>query len=250
MSRSSSKAKSKPATVGKVRSAVLTDKNTKPLRLVIAGGSGRMGAEIKALALVAPKQWELVGEISRSSKFEIRPGSCDVIIDFSSPDLLESLLKKSVSSKIPYVCGTTGFSSAQLKLLPNASKSIPVFHAANMSVGVAVFKRMLSELKSLVDYDFHIHEIHHRHKKDRPSGTALWLHEALKSAIGRDVEISVERGGGVFGIHEVRAMGPEEVLTIQHSALNRAVFARGALQAAQWLVHQSSGLYGMDDLLK
>jgi len=221
-----------------------------PLRLVIAGSSGRMGLEIKALALQDAKTWTLAGEISAETQFQINKGAADVLIDFSVPEALPHLVGACSREGVPYVGGTTGLSTTHKQGLVDAAKLVPVFYAANMSLGIAVMQKMMAEMRALKHFDFHIHEIHHIHKKDRPSGTALPLHESLKSAIGRDVEMSVERGGGVFGVHDVRALGPDEVLTLQHQALNRTVFARGSLHAAQWLVSQSPGLYGMADLVK
>lgn len=224
--------------------------NSVPLRLVIAGSTGKTGKEVKNLALVEATTWNVVGEITRTVNFDFTKTKIDVVVDFSSVESFSRILNACVEAHVPIVCGTTGISVSQKNELSTASARIPVFYAPNMSLGVAVLRKMLMGLSVLSDYDFHLHEIHHKHKQDRPSGTALWLQEALHSALGRTVEITVERGGGVFGIHEVRAHGPEETLSISHNALNRVVFARGALHAAQWLVGRSPGLYSMDDMLK
>lgn len=110
--------------------------------------------------------------------------------------------------------------------------------------------RMLAQFSRLEGYDFQIEELHHNRKKDKPSGTALFLQEKLQSAVGSPLEAPVAiRGGGIFGIHRVWAMGQEETITLEHTAMNRRVFARGALKAATWLLGRPPGFYSMDDVL-
>ena len=110
--------------------------------------------------------------------------------------------------------------------------------------------RMLSQMKQLEGFEFQIEELHHNRKKDKPSGTALFLQEKLTEAVGPHVPAPLAiRGGGIFGIHRVWAMGEEEMVTIEHTAMNRRVFARGALKAARWILGRSPALYRMDDVL-
>ena len=146
--------------------------------------------------------------------------------------------------------GVTGLTSEQKGELVKASGVTPIFWAPNMSLGVAVVARMLNEFSKLEGFDFQIEELHHTRKKDKPSGTALFLQDKLKKAVSAVVpEPMAIRGGGIFGIHRVWAMGEEETITLEHNAMNRRVFARGAFKAAKWILQQKSGLYSMDDVL-
>ena len=220
------------------------------LRILVAGSSGKVGQELKKMIALDPKKFVLAGEISSEQKTAINKQNMDVVIDFSQPELFEKLISECASQQVPLVSGTTGISKTALEALKQVSQKAPMFWAPNMSLGIAVFNKMIEQLKTLQGYDFHIHEVHHNQKKDKPSGTALLLQKTLQATVGKDVAVTAARGGGVFGIHELDAFGPEEILKIEHHALNRAVFARGALQAAQWLVQQPPGLYDMTHLLK
>ena len=134
--------------------------------------------------------------------------------------------------------------------LKKASQQIPVLWSSNMSVGVNFLNGLLKHFKSLKGFDFQIEEVHHRHKKDAPSGTALTLQKTLQSAVETPLpEALAIRGGGVFGIHKVWAIADEEVLTFEHQALNRKVFAKGAVAAARWIAGQPPGYYSMLDVL-
>ncbi|WP_374029484.1 4-hydroxy-tetrahydrodipicolinate reductase [Bdellovibrio bacteriovorus] len=122
--------------------------------------------------------------------------------------------------------------------------------SSNMSLGVAVLNEALKSLSAISHFDFQIEELHHNKKKDKPSGTAITLQENLEKAVGRELpEALAIRGGGIFGVHKIYAMSDEEVLTFEHTALNRTVFAKGAVQAAEWLVKQKPGLYQIRDVL-
>ena len=119
-----------------------------------------------------------------------------------------------------------------------------------MSLGVAVLTEALEVFSKISQYDFQIEEFHHNRKKDRPSGTAKSLQEKLEHSVGRKLPEPVSiRGGGIFGVHKVHAMAEEEHLVFEHIALNRAVFARGAVEAAQWLCSKKKGFYSMRDVL-
>jgi 4-hydroxy-tetrahydrodipicolinate reductase len=110
---------------------------------------------------------------------------------------------------------------------------------------------MVRELRRLEGFDLQVEEVHHIHKKDRPSGTALRIQAEIENAVGRKLPEPVAiRGGGVFGIHRIFAMSADETLTLEHSALNRLVFARGALRAAHWLVLRSPGLYTIENVIE
>jgi 4-hydroxy-tetrahydrodipicolinate reductase len=117
-------------------------------------------------------------------------------------------------------------------------------------LGVAVLTEAIRVLGKLKGADFQIEEFHHNKKVDKPSGTALWLQEALEKVVGKSIpEPLAIRGGGIFGVHRVHAMTDEETLTFEHQALNREVFARGALVAAKWIKNRPAGLYKMTDVL-
>ena len=228
--------------------------------LAIIGASGRMGAELLSLAVengfnvstgvgrsrLAVGELALVDHVSK-----LDPSKVDVVIDFSLPELTNDVVAWCVANKKPLVSGVTGLSDEQQSKITQAAKTIATLWAPNMSLGVAVMSRMLSELANLKGFEFQIEELHHKRKKDRPSGTALFLQEKLEAAIGEKAPEPVSiRGGGIFGIHRVWAMGEEETITLEHNAMNRRVFARGALKAASWLLRQAPGLYVLTDTLE
>lgn len=225
-------------------------------KLAIIGLSGRMGHEIQALA--EENGFRVTCGVSSKSGAptvvqsvdELKAVDVDVVIDFSLPEITDSVIAWCVKNKKPLVSGVTGISPAQKTSLQNAGNNIATLWAPNMSLGVAVLARMLAQLSKLEDFDFQVEELHHTRKKDRPSGTALFLQEKLKAAVGDDVpEPLAIRGGGIFGIHRIWAMGEEEMITLEHTAMNRRVFARGALKTARWILSQKPGLYRMDDVL-
>ena len=178
----------------------------------------------------------------------------DMVVDFSTPPGLRAALKWCVENHRPLVSGTTGLSPQDSSKLTQAGNKIAVLHSANMSLGIAALTSMLNALGApgFEEWDFQIDEIHHKQKKDRPSGTALLLQKKLRQVTKTQLPPPNSiRGGGVPGIHQVWAMGPEEVLVLQHTAFHRRVFARGALNAARWLFDKKEpGLYDLSDLYK
>lgn len=172
-----------------------------------------------------------------------------VWIDFTSGEGLAELLKATVKTGAPIVSGSTGLSKAQFGLLKAASKKRKIFWASNMSPGLWAFRQAMKGLSSVSNFDFSIEEIHHTQKKDKPSGTAKTLHADLEKISGKKIDTPISlRLGGVFGVHTLLAASSNEMITMQHQALNRTVFAEGALLASDWLVGQKPGLYSMDDL--
>ena len=143
----------------------------------------------------------------------------------------------------------TGTEAKHIELLQDASKYIPVLFAPNTSLGIVVLRKLIVLAAEALgpDYDINILDVHHRHKKDSPSGTALMLKESFESS--RYVECTSLRAGGIFGDHSVTFAGENEVLKIEHRALNRGLFAQGALQAAMWLHGKKPGLYTMEDVV-
>jgi 4-hydroxy-tetrahydrodipicolinate reductase len=229
-------------------------------KLAIVGVSGRMGAELLALAPefgfqvtsgVARRSPESASTLTVVPSCEkLNASEVDVVIDFSLPELTKGVADWCKANKKPLVSGVTGLKDHEKSALVEAAKNTPVLWAPNMSLGVAVLARMLAKLSLLEGFDFQIEELHHNRKKDKPSGTAVFLQERLKEAVKKEVPDPLAiRGGGIFGIHRVWAMGEEETITLEHTAMNRRVFARGAMKAAQWLIQQNPGLYKMDDVL-
>ena len=217
-----------------------------------------MGAELSALA----KDFDFritQGVSSRPANGEIKivanvkdldASQVDVIIDFSLPELTLGVAQWCQQNRKPLVSGVTGIQDAHRSALAAVGKVAPTLWAPNMSLGVAVMARMLAQFSSLEGFEFQIEELHHNKKKDRPSGTAIFLQDKLKEAVGENVPDPLAiRGGGIFGIHKVWAMGEEETITLEHTAINRRVFARGALKAARWILTQPPALYRMDDVL-
>lgn len=233
----------------------------KKISVAVFGASGRMGQEMAALMAQSQNLSPALG-VCKEGKAEhfhkvVKKldekdfKNIDVIIDFSIADAFQEILEFSVKNKIPFVSGTTGINDKAQKSLQLAGKSIPVLWAPNMSLGVATLEKALEALAALPHFDFQIEETHHRHKKDKPSGTALLLQRKLEKVLGRKLpEPLALRGGGVFGVHQVQVMGDNETLTFEHRALNRKLFAEGALTAARWLTGQKKGLYTLQDVLK
>ncbi len=229
----------------------------KPINVIVVGRSGRMGLEIEAVAKDSSLV-KIVGGVGREAgglescfqAVEKMGQLVDAVIDFSLPVATFDVTKTCVKRKVPLVSGVTGLSEAERNALSDAGKVIPVLYSANMSIGVQILAKALDALKGVDGFDFAIEETHHRHKRDRPSGTALLIDDELLKRTGkRAAEIVSLRGGGVVGDHKFLAFSDSEVLTFGHQALNRAVFARGACRAARWIVGKPAGSYSLADTL-
>ncbi len=234
----------------------------KTLQLAMFGASGKMGQEILALAKETVSLWNPSLGLSRSfgdtgyarSLQDLKSlqgqNFADVLIDFSSPVALRNLIKELHNHRVPLLSGTTGLSKSDFEALKKLSRKVPVFWAPNTSIGVAVMRRAMQAFATISHYDFEIEEVHHSQKKDAPSGTAKILLQDLENFVGKKIQpVHSLRGGGVIGIHRVWAMGPEETIAIEHTALSRRVFARGALEIGNWLIGRKPGFYSMDDYL-
>jgi len=195
----------------------------------------------------------------------------DVIIDFSLPDACETLLEEAIKTPKPLVIGTTGLSVHQLNLLKNASEIMPVLYATNMSLGVALLNKLVYQASAALEgFDIEIVEMHHKHKKDAPSGTALTLSESAAAGRNLDIdkvrvsgrdgnigqrskdEIAVMalRGGDIVGRHTVGFYNDGEFIELNHTATSRSTFSKGAIRAAGWLVNKEVGLYSIADCLE
>ena len=194
----------------------------------------------------------------------------DVVIDFSLPAGTESLLEGAIKNPTPLVIGTTGLSNHQQNLLLEASQYMPILYSTNMSLGVAVLNKLAAMASKLLrDFDVEIVEMHHRYKKDAPSGTALTLAEHIANARGLDLdkvrvsgrdgnigertkdEIAVMalRGGDIVGRHTAGFYNDGEFIELNHTATSRDTFAKGAIKAASWIINQKPGLYKITDCL-
>lgn len=250
------------------------------IKCAISGITGRMGREItkhlqddkdiEILAGVARSvPLDIIEEIPIVQTFKALPSDLDLVIDFSSPVHLDALLDHAIEHKLSLVIGTTGYTDAQIKQIEKAGQSINIFYSANMSIGIALLKSIVQKTAKALDEDFDIEilETHHRLKVDAPSGTALSLGESAAKGRGKklsDLQIyphpnrtlresgsigfAVQRGGKIAGEHQVRFIGDEEELSFSHRALDRSVFAKGAIKVAKLLKGQSKGFYTMENL--
>jgi 4-hydroxy-tetrahydrodipicolinate reductase len=222
--------------------------------VAVVGAMGRMGREI--IEILEQKNIPVRGQVDKvsgaSSLKQLNDAEIDVVIDFSSPDSFVEALGWSESHGIPFVSGTTGLGNLHQEKLKLASSKIPCLWSANMSLGVYFLNSWIQHLAKLQDdFDFQIEEIHHKKKIDKPSGTALLLQNSLQSVVNKKLPEPLSiRGGGVFGNHKILAMSDEEILSFEHVALNRKVFAKGAVRAALWLKSQEPGLYTMKDVFE
>ena len=222
------------------------------MRIAIAG-AGRMGQSIAA-GIAQHDDLELAGTWKRGDDLDALLANADVVIDFSLPDGTAEVAKAVVRQSRPLVCGVSGLTDEQMSLLDAAAAVVPVVYDRNMSLGVAVLERCVREAAAILGPGFaaEINEVHHVHKKDAPSGTALKLGEAIADARGGEGEAVAyhsERRGEVPGDHEVVLRSPTESLTLAHSVTTRQVFADGALRAARWVAGRPAGRYTMQDVL-
>ncbi|MDY0263651.1 MAG: 4-hydroxy-tetrahydrodipicolinate reductase [Sulfurospirillum cavolei] len=209
-------------------------------------------------------------EISTTNDVSVLLERSDVVIDFTIATGTETLLENALKSPTPLVIGTTGLNEHQHNLLKEAANHMPILYSTNMSLGVAVLNRLVElASKSLSDFDIEIVEQHHRHKKDAPSGTALTLGEHAARARGlvlddvrvsgrngligerskNEIAIMALRGGDIVGRHTVGFYNDGEFIEMNHTATSRDTFAKGAIKAAKWIVHQPNGLYTISDCL-
>jgi 4-hydroxy-tetrahydrodipicolinate reductase len=239
-----------------------------PLTILLNGAKGRMG---HAIAAAAAELGIVIGAATDAGDDPtVGLARGDVIIDFSSPPATERLLEVAVAQHKPIVIGTTGHTAEEKKkLLPLAAR-VPCVWAGNFSVGVNLLFALTQEAARVLDsdYDAEVIEMHHRFKKDAPSGTAARLLEIIleerkltakalrhgRSGLSgertpSEVGVHSLRGGDVVGDHTVIFAALGERLELTHKASDRAIFARGALRAAQWIVKQPAGVYDMQDVL-
>ena len=253
------------------------------IKVGVFGASGRVGKlllenlkEIENMSLSSvfvrnDLDFSIDPSVLVTADMESFLNASDIIIDFSLPDACELLLEQAIKTPKPLVIGTTGLSAHQLNLLKQASDVMPILYATNMSLGVALLNKLVYQASAaLKDFDIEIVEMHHRHKKDAPSGTALTLSES--AAAGRDLDINkvrvsgrdgnigertkdeiavmALRGGDIVGRHTVGFYNQGEFMELNHTATSRSTFSKGALRAAGWLANKKKGLYSISDCLE
>ena len=239
-----------------------------PLTLLLNGSKGRMGLAVIEAARELGVPIGAAVDVGDDPSAAI--GSCDVIVDFSSPKATRSLLDLAAAHRKAIVIGTTGHSADEKRLLLPIAACVPCVWAGNFSVGVNLLFALSRQAARILgpDYDAEVIEMHHRFKKDAPSGTAARLLEIIleerklgagalrhgrKGLTGErsksEVGIHSLRGGDVVGDHTVIFAGLGERLELTHKASDRAIFARGAVRAAQWVAGRKAGVYDMQDVL-
>jgi 4-hydroxy-tetrahydrodipicolinate reductase len=255
------------------------------MRIGITGIAGRMGSLLATEVTMSSAT--LVGGTVRPGSTRLVPdginivadiselAQCsDVVIDFTGASTVCDHATALVASQTAWILGSTGLSAEDERLIEKVAQTIPVVHAANFSAGVTLMLMLAEQMAATLPeltYDAEISEMHHRHKVDSPSGTAIALARAVakgrkqefNDAINQnprfghvgprkvgEIGFAVMRGGSVVGDHAVIFASPSEHLTIQHHAVDRRVFAAGALQAAFWVNTQPAGLYSMQDVIR
>ncbi len=247
------------------------------MKILICGVGGRMGREVALLALNGCRGAEAVAgfdvlpvdtrEFPSYTDWNAVRETPDCIIDFSHHAGTQAMLAFATAKKIPVVLATTGHTEEELTAIRAASEKIPVFFSANMSVGIALLAELAKQAaKAMPDAEIEIIEKHHNRKLDAPSGTALLLARAIQTVrtkakliFGRhgqatrdpdEIGIHAVRMGNIVGDHEIMIGTDSQTITLRHEAHSRALFAEGAICAAEFLIGKSAGLYDMQDLLK
>ena len=252
------------------------------ISLAITGCMGRMGKQLiksairdKAFKIVSltenrginKKILGIKPEINSKNAFK----SANVIVDFTNPKCTLEILKIAVKQKKKVVIGTTGFTRKEENFIKNLSKKIPILKAGNMSLGVNLLIYLTEIASKSLGKNFlsKIYEVHHKHKKDYPSGTALMLGRGIATGknvelnnllgkkylnkksfpYGKKINFNSIRKGEIIGEHEVSFSSGKEIVTLNHESFDRTLYSEGALAAAKWLINKKPGLYSMRDLL-
>ncbi len=246
--------------------------------IAICGCNGRMGKFVYEFVTERDDCRVVAGIDMNTAKYadfdvvaspDELPVKPDVIIDFSHPSLLNSLLSYCLTNGVPIVFATTGYSEEQIQTIKSAAAQIPVFFTFNMSLGINLLVELAKKATAVLgnQYDIEIVEKHHNQKIDAPSGTALMLADAINSVLDnnmnymydrhsqrkkrdkKEIGIHAVRGGTIVGEHEIIFAGHHEIITLSHSAASREVFATGSINAAVFLKDKPAGLYSMSDLV-
>lgn len=240
------------------------------MKIAIVGAAGRMGR--KLIELAAAAGMEVVARIDVAPGYDREwPAGTEGVVDFSHHTAIPANLARAVAEGIPYLIGTTGLTDSEQATVDEAATKIPVVQSGNYSLGINLLLELVRQASSRLgeDYDIEIVEMHHRHKKDAPSGTALMLAEAAAAGWGvafgehavygrhgepgerpaGEIAVHALRGGAVVGDHTVMFAGELERVELVHRAQDRAAFAAGALRAVAWAAGRAPGKYTMRDVL-
>ena len=254
----------------------------KKIKLAITGCMGRMGQQLiksakkdRSTKLISLTENRIINKKINGIKPELNSekslNKADVIIDFTVPNCTFEVLKIATKLKKKVVIGTTGFTKKQENLIENYSKKIPILKAGNMSLGINLLM-YLTEITSKTlnnNYLSKIYEVHHKHKKDHPSGTALMLGKGIatgkkrnfyklvgkkylnkkKFPYGKKINFNSIRKGEIIGEHKVIFSSGKEIIALNHEAFDRTLYSDGAITAAKWLINKKPGLYSMRDFL-
>lgn len=250
------------------------------VKVIMHGCNGKMGQTISSLIAADEEIVIVAGVDAADSGKNDYPvfqsiGECtvdaDAVIDFSVAAAVDGLLDYCAEKKLPCVLCTTGLSEAQIEKVKRTAKKTAVLKSANMSLGINMLLKLLKEAAQVLSpagFDIEIVEKHHNQKLDAPSGTALALADSINAEMGdsfeyvydrskvrqkrnaKEIGISAVRGGTIVGDHDVIFAGADEVVTFSHRAYSKAVFGKGAIQAAKFLAGKSAGLYDMADVIE
>ncbi len=248
--------------------------------IILRGCNGKMGQVITEMVEADDNAVIVAGidiSLNRNNKYPVYQSftacnvKADVIIDFSAPVNLEEMLDFAVKHNIGIVLCTTGFSKEQVAMIEEAAHKVPILRSANMSMGINLISKLIQQAAVILadaGFDIEIVERHHNKKIDAPSGTALALAEAMNEVLNneysykmdrsteraarsrKEIGISAVRGGTIVGEHEIIFAGTDEVIEIKHTAYSKAIFAKGAVQAAKYLPGKAAGMYCMNDIMK
>lgn len=250
------------------------------IRIIMRGCNGKMGQSISGIVAADPETEMVAGIDIRDDGHNPYPVFSDIrdcnveadcLIDFSGVAGLEDMLDYCVEKNLPCVLCTTGLSESQLLKVRETSKKVAVLKSANMSLGINLLLKMLKEAAGVLapaGFDIEIVEKHHNLKLDAPSGTALALADSINEEFDnqyeyvydrssrrekrpvKEIGISAVRGGTIVGDHDVIFAGADEVITFSHTAYSKAVFGKGAVQAAKFLAGKGPGFYNMGDVIE
>lgn len=250
------------------------------VKIIMHGCNGAMGQVITGLA-AEDGEIEIAAGIdlndTRDNGYPVFSSldgcdvEADVIVDFASSKAVDGLLEYSAARKIPVVLCTTGLTEDQIRKAKEAGRRTAILRSANMSLGVNLLMKLVQEAAKVLagaGFDMEIVEKHHNQKMDAPSGTALALADSINDAMdnqysyiydrsgrrekrdGKEIGISAVRGGSIVGEHDVIFAGRDEVITFSHTAYSKAIFAKGALEAAKFLAGREPGYYSMADVIR
>ncbi len=248
------------------------------VNVLISGAAGKMGQAVAS-------EIKLKENVKVAAGFDVEPNTklsfpvydnfedikeqIDIIIDFSNPRALKNILEYGIKNNVPLVLCTTGYSNNDKIEIKKAAKSIPIFYSQNMSIGVNLITQLVKKTALILsdEFDIEIIEKHHNQKLDAPSGTALMLADAVNSVRDNtkyiydrhcvrkkrdknDIGIHSIRCGNIVGEHEVIFASDDEIIEISHKAMSKNIFAKGAVNAAGFLLNKPAGIYDMSDMLK